>query len=452
MNSQFLASNDTEPDAILRKLISEYKRRRRPLAVSFRDLGEASGFRLALRHSLHPYPARLLPQIPHLLLGSSYLTGKRPLILDPFCGSGTVLLEAQLAGLDCIGGDQNPLARLISKVKTSQYDSKILFAALRRILRRSRYLTGVPHPNVVNIKYWYYPHIIRDLSKVRKAICDLPEREGRDVFLICLSKCAAELSLADPRIAVPVRLKPTNFRRTHPLRKRMADRLARLKRISVFEAFEAIARSTIPKLHLSKEVVHKASISVIDAKTLALASGGKVRSGSVSLVLTSPPYPGAQKYIRSSSLSLGWLGLATPTELRKYKQTAIGREEVAALNGERIESGLTAADRRIKDIRRIDAVRASVAYSYLREMKQMLTETFRVLRPGGFCVLIIGDSVFAGKRFRTSTYLHELAQAIGFSLELELLDQIKSRVLLTERHESAGTIFEESIAVLRKSS
>ncbi|MFQ6056141.1 MAG: DNA methyltransferase, partial [Methanosarcinales archaeon] len=68
-------------------------------------------------HGLHQYPARMIPQIPHQLIPKFSKTGD--LILDPFSGSGTVLAESILYGRYAIGVDINPLACLISKVKST---------------------------------------------------------------------------------------------------------------------------------------------------------------------------------------------------------------------------------------------------------------------------------------------------------------------------------------------
>ena len=58
-------------------------------------------------HGLHRFPGKFIPQIPRYLL-RNYLT-KDSRILDPFCGSGTTLIEACVAGHDCIGCDIDPL-------------------------------------------------------------------------------------------------------------------------------------------------------------------------------------------------------------------------------------------------------------------------------------------------------------------------------------------------------
>ena len=75
-------------------------------------------------HGFHTYPAMMVPQIAAQLI-KEYGKNKK-LIYDPYCGTGTTLVEANLAGINAIGTDLNPLARLISKAKTSVIEPQTL--------------------------------------------------------------------------------------------------------------------------------------------------------------------------------------------------------------------------------------------------------------------------------------------------------------------------------------
>ena len=78
-----------------------------------------------LTHGFHNYPAMMIPQVAARLIEkhiSSKSKVNRLHVLDPFCGSGTVLVESKIRGLKSWGIDINPLARLISKVKTTPLD------------------------------------------------------------------------------------------------------------------------------------------------------------------------------------------------------------------------------------------------------------------------------------------------------------------------------------------
>ncbi len=70
-----------------------------------------------LTHSLHPYPAKFPPQLPNVILSKFGKKGQT--VLDPFCGSGTTLVEARLLGFNAIGVDVNGLSSLLSKVKAT---------------------------------------------------------------------------------------------------------------------------------------------------------------------------------------------------------------------------------------------------------------------------------------------------------------------------------------------
>ena len=76
-------------------------------------------------HSYHAYPAMMIPQIARRLI-AEYKTADTKLIFDPYCGSGTTLVEAKLKGINSIGTDLNPLDRLLSKTKSSVYNLEML--------------------------------------------------------------------------------------------------------------------------------------------------------------------------------------------------------------------------------------------------------------------------------------------------------------------------------------
>ena len=70
-----------------------------------------------LTHGIHPYPAMMIPQVAKRLITENGTGAK--IGIDPFCGSGSVLLEFKLAGIDSFGIDINPLALMISRAKNT---------------------------------------------------------------------------------------------------------------------------------------------------------------------------------------------------------------------------------------------------------------------------------------------------------------------------------------------
>ena len=171
----------------------------------------------------------------------------------------------------------------------------------------------------------------------------------------------------------------------------------------------------------------------------------------IDLVITSPPYVGAQKYIRASSLSIGWLGLAPENKLRPLELISIGREHYP--RAEYSEPKFPAdglATEVLERIMKINPLRAHIASTYLQEMRDALVTTVRRLKRGGRLILIIGNNTISGEKFESSKYVSQIVTSLGLDLELELLDDIRSRGLMTKRNRTAGVITQEHIQMFVK--
>ena len=141
-----------------------------------------------LTHGIHPYTAKVIPHIPRYFLEK--YTRKNEIILDPFCGSGTTLLETILLGRNTIGIDINPLAILISEVKTTPLDIAELSSAIQLIKERIRNCNKKTTIDFPNIEYWFCKKAIDELSKIKYVIQDTKSKFNEYInnFLtICLS-------------------------------------------------------------------------------------------------------------------------------------------------------------------------------------------------------------------------------------------------------------------------
>lgn len=286
------------------------------MPVDFRSLAAEVIARDRSTHLLHPYPAKLIPEIPHLFLRSGLVTRSesgRPIVADPFCGSGTVLVEGILAGFDVVGADTNPLARLIARVKTRAIAPARINRSLANVCRWMKLLEGVDAPPVVNIKYWYSKRLIAELSKLREAISRIRSDDVREFMLVCLSVCARKLSYADPRLSVPVKINRSREQQYGAHFTQLNNHLKFLKSVDVTEYFASVVLRNSDRLRSLDFEKYRSSKVSIYTDAIGL---GNAAPNSVDLVITSPPYLGAQKYIRASSLSLGWLGLAHEKDLR----------------------------------------------------------------------------------------------------------------------------------------
>jgi hypothetical protein len=265
--------------------------------------------------------------------------------------------------------------------------------------------------------------------------------EVHQYLLVTLALTADRCSLRDTRIPVPVRRKDWQ---QHGDGQTTSD---------VWLTFDALGRSiagrlaAVPPAALVSTVVEGDDASQAPA---IFAGGLSNRLPRPRLILTSPPYGAAQKYIRSSSLALGWTGLATSSELAGLERGLIGREH---LHKDECLDLTTPPGQIARDISRVasdDEVRAAVYAHYFRSMDAAFKSLISLLEPGGILVFIAGTNVVAGELIETHAHLESLALRYGMVPMLQLRDTIRGRVLLTKRALGAVPLHAETVHVLRK--
>lgn len=170
-------------DEKLEKLFKRYENRKRPINVDFRKMVYWFSSPDRYTHTVHPYSAKLLMHIPHYFLANTLLSKPGDTVLDPFCGTGTVLLESQLFNRNALGAGSNPIAQLISRVKTRPLPIDKLQNTFLRLMRKIPSMTNGKPPDVVNLDYWFYPHVIKQLQRILDAIKTLRNSYFREFFL-----------------------------------------------------------------------------------------------------------------------------------------------------------------------------------------------------------------------------------------------------------------------------
>lgn len=437
----------------LRIWIDRYQDTGRPIKVNFREAVPWIRVGDRATHYIHPYPAKLLPQIAYFFAHASTLSKPGDTILDPFAGTGTVGLEALLAGRNAVLFDANPLATLIATVKTQRVSTRRLTAGIRRLEPRLRSRCLASLPSVVNLDHWFERKTVRALRQVLHAVESEKSVAVRHFLLVCFSVLVRKVSLCDPRLTVPVRLKARKNKR------KMGGATHRQHREhrSVKAIFREIVGQNLERAKEFEKFCHAdvtARIIRGDARKIvdnARTGDLQVSPESAQLIISSPPYGGAQKYVRASSLSLGWLRLAHADELRALEEKTIGREhfhkaKYAKFRATRIAS----ADSVLRRIAQRDPLRACISGTYLREMRAACQQMMKALRPGGYLVLVIGNNLVARIPFLTSRYMAQILQECGFELQLRLVDDIKSRGLMTKRNTTASVISREWVLLFRK--
>lgn len=466
-------------NAIWEGLVRRYNKRAAPIPFDFKHavleyLGEKRSNNYP--HYIHSYPGKIFPYIPLFLLSLDRLCSPKGILLDPFSGSGSVLLESIINRVhkrNAWGIEINPLGRLISKVKTTPINIAKTRHLLKHIIRCNRNLShekDLPIPEFKNIDIWFSKKAIRQLAKLRCSIENLDsEKDYKDFFWLCFSVVIRKVAKADPFIPPPVILKPYKYKNNDKKYEYVQNFLKNAEDPDVISIFKGAVENnlrSIDALNDIKEVRNrKIKVRMIwdDAKDIRLSrmtGRGKIiknktvrrlPANSVDFIITSPPYLTAQKYIRTHKLELLWLGLLTEERVQELDKKLIGTEKVSLKQvdfDKKLE--IKSIDRLIKWCTGVSPERAALVYKYFQDMRQPISEMYRVLKNDAYAVLVVGNNTVLRKKVKTYRLLTDLAVSIGFREILVLKDNIRGRGMITKRHNSGGLIKEEYIIVLKK--
>lgn len=149
-------------------------------------------------HCFHAYPARMVPQLARTLLQQYGV--KDGWLLDPYCGSGTSLVEASLFGMNALGCDVNPLARLIATAKTSTLSLQSLNLSIKDFsdrLSEIEYSGLMPDAEPIrfpNQDYWFAPEVTHKLALLHKHIGEIEDEAIANFFRVAFAETVRECS------------------------------------------------------------------------------------------------------------------------------------------------------------------------------------------------------------------------------------------------------------------
>jgi len=288
-----------------------------------------------LTHWIYPYKGKFHPQMIRALLNIIGL-GQGSNVLDPFIGSGTTAIEAQLLGINCVGIDISPLCVLQSKVKTESIDvSREIINWRRRIRDR----VGIPLFSTEN----------KTLDELIESISD---EKTRNFY-----RMAKLVAISD------------NVRRGRNFSNALLKNLELM--LSSVVDYHQIAE----KLNLR---LGKMDIKTGDSRALPLSPN------SIDGIVTSPPYSIALDYVVNDAHALKALGYNLPDI----------REEFIGVRG--------------KGKDRVELYNEDIKLSY--------SEMYRVLKPGRYAVIVIGNATYQGQEVKTVEFTIEYMEVIGFKL------------------------------------
>lgn len=348
-----------------------------PLVAAMEAQGEGEhgaaglGLTLGLTHGFHAYPARMHPAIARVLL-RELSVGPGSEVLDPFCGSGTVAVEALVGGWRSLGSDLDPLALRLCRVKTERRREDARDRFLRRIEavaaaseQRVRDRVDVRAELPASEREWYEVHVLKELAGLLEEIRAVEHERDRLALEMVFSAIVVKFSRQ--RAETAARSQPKR------VRKGLVTEFFVRKGEELVAGWAELA-AALPRQH------HAPRFVLSDARVLPHTLAGEYRCD---LVLTSPPYGGTYDYVQHHARRHAWLGIQ-PKQLRS-KEIGARRE----LSGRRAH--------------------ARAPERWDEQIAAVLRSIAALLQPEGVAVLLVGDGDIAGSRVAADAQLQRLA-------------------------------------------
>lgn len=442
-------------------------------------------------HGIHSYPAMMVSPISKNIIDIVKQFKTVDSLFDPFAGSGTVLVEGMLAGIPIIAGnDINPLALLLSKVKTTpiersvlqneyielkerldtlytKYDFLIHFVDDYMVKNKKLDLTskdgwGCDAPNYLdefyrefqltlkaptfkNIGYWFRPRVIFELTLIKSAIKETENKDIREFFSVAMSEIIRLVSNRRNGEFKMFRMTPEKVATFNPDTKQEFIKVLERnidKMCDFTDAYDYLATSP------------QVSIYCEDACKLP-----SVPCEAYDLVITSPPYGDSRTtvaYGEYSRLSLQWLDLfdLSEKEIMSVDRTLMGGQKYRngfeyTVNSDILRGILD----RIKDI---DLERAGDVFSFYNDLEQSIAAIAKRTKKDGYQFWVVANRTVKGEVIPTDKIIEEIAQNYGLQYVYTINRNIVNKVMpsanspTNEVGKTSSTMTVEHIVILRK--
>lgn len=442
-------------------------------------------------HGIHNYPAMMVCPISRNII--RIMNEIRPVhsLFDPFAGSGTVLVEGMIAGLENVAGsDINPLALLLSRAKTTRLDSTQLRATVETLItemessltrfdfllkRVDGYIIDVlgldvtsrkgwgdeapkylrqfceengvvmEIPNFKNIGYWFKPRVILELSIIKTAIKEIKDLDIRDYIFVAFSETIRFVSNRRNGEFKMFRMPPDKVATFSP---------------AVFEEFKKILYRNIDKMeNFAAALDHHATTSNIRIYNNNACSLQDVPNDTFDLVITSPPYGDSRTtvaYGEFSRLSLQWIDLfdLTEKEIMGVDKSLMGGKKYR--NGFESTINSPTLCLSLEKIMSVDMERAGDVYSFYEDLDSVIKSVAEKTKKGGYQFWVVGNRTVKNELLLTDVIISEIAAGYGLTTVYTVDRNIPNKVMPARNSpsnvagETNSTMTMEHIVILRK--
>lgn len=347
---------------------------------------------------------------------------QNPIILDPFSGCGTVLVQAKLNGYTSVGTELNPLLQFIADVKVNCWD--VSPAYLLKIYNELPRDKRSPSPSFLHSASHFNPGVLKNLEILKGGIEFIKPKSDKQKKVKDLLKVAFSSILIDC----------SNLKRSPCLgyakNKKVYDDgpfvFFEQKLTQITNDLKFIQTDYNKFIHTQSHVILANSIEYNHDKDF-------------DLVITSPPYMNGMDYVINYKIEMGWLGfVGNQHELKRIKDDMVVCDNVSKglirdfsmLRPAYINDWLAEIKENIElNIRRRGTYRrkdmAYIVLKYFDDMYKIMRNVVSAMKHGGRFILVVGDSLIADVYVPTDLLLAKIGLDLG--LEIEKIEKARVR-------------------------
>jgi hypothetical protein len=357
-------------------------------------------------------------------------------ILDPFAGSGTILVVAKERGINSVGFDLNPFYVFMARVKTYwEFDTASLFDQIQLLsarLKAHRYLIHKESTTSVdNIPpyIWRYfdAEILKQLSVLKEVVLEVEMETLRSLLLLALSSILIDVS------------------KVHYVGETIVfDKAACTSGINVEEVFMGKVWEMYSDLEAKQRMT---SMSHVETKVEDARNLISVPDGSLDHVVTHPPYLNNYNYLLHDRLPMFFLEyFKTLFDEKKMRILIMGSVDSNKPSAKLLETpivqDIAEKVKKTRDKERYDAI-----IEYCSSMNLFFSNLHDKLREGGYCAMLVGNSYVRGVMVPLDTIIAKIAEQNGFLVVANSV--VRDRGNGAFQHLYNGKLY-ESIVVLKR--
>lgn len=377
-----------------------------------------------ITHGYYTYPAKFIPQLASRLIKE--YSQEDDVIIDPFMGSGTTIVEAIVNNRVGIGTDINNIAYLIAKVKTTPIPAMKLLHEFNKIqydLRgrmNGNYVEFLAKaldyvPQNERIDYWFLPQQKEKLSIIFARILEIEHEDTKNFFLVAFAQILKSCSIWMQKSIKPTRDQHKKIHEPFMLFSAQAQKM--IKRHNEF--------NNILSDEAKKNIDELRFIQCADSRNLPC------EEGKAQAIVTSPPYVTSYEYADLHQLPSLWLGYLS--ELPKFRRKFIGS---AYKDRKEIDLKSSLAQFIVEQFG--ESKKGREVRHYFSDMLETFIEVKRVLKTGGKACIVIGNTQFKGIDVLNAEVFQEQFENIGFVTHKIIHREIPSKMLPSTRNNETG--------------